>query len=138
MKTARVPTASIVGSMVKKFGEDKLQNEYSMLEKQHLQMKKLKKLFTIYKQRSFRPIDPNSTKIPYNTCMHFYKRDLTPIREQFATFSDKLPYTPNFENYEGSLMSKTFKDELINNLGGTIRCQSATSRGLRINTFLIL
>ena len=54
--------------------------------------------------------------------MHFYKRDLTPLREQYAQNNEKTPYKANFQNYDGSLMGKSFKEELLNNLGGDIRC----------------
>ena len=49
--------------------------------------------------------------------MHFYKRDLSPIKETFAWCNDRTPYKSNFQKYEGSLMSKGFKEEMINSLG---------------------
>ena len=69
--------------------------------------------------------------------MHFYKRDLTPLREQYAQNNEKTPYKANFQNYDGSLMGKSFKEELLNNLGGDIRCQSSSFLGRRISTFLL-
>ena len=57
--------------------------------------------------------------------MHFYKRDLSPVNELFSQCNEKTPFKPNFQNYQGSLMSKNFKDEILSNLGEGIRCQSA-------------
>ena len=70
--------------------------------------------------------------------MHFYKRDLTPVKENYAFCNDKTPYKQNFQNYEGSLMSKTLKNELLNSFGGQARCVSSSVSSKRFSTFQIL
>ena len=67
--------------------------------------------------------------------MHFYKRDLTPIKENFGCCNDRTPYKANFQNYEGALMGKSFKEELLNNLGGGIKCVSSSVSSKRFATF---
>lgn len=53
----------------------------------------------------------------FTTSLHFFKRDLTPLRENYAQCNEKTPYKQNFQNYEGSLMSKELKDGLLTSLG---------------------
>lgn len=45
--------------------------------------------------------------------MHFYKRDLSPIKENFAFCNEKTPYKGNFNNYESNLMGRGFKDNIL-------------------------
>lgn len=70
----------------------------------------------------------------YMTQLHYYKRDLTPVKENFLCFNtdDKTPYKSNFQNYEGSLLSKTFKDEMISSLGTGVKCVSSNSKNRSI------
>lgn len=70
--------------------------------------------------------------------MHFYKRDLTPLKENYAICQEKLPYKQNFQNYEGNLMSKAFKNQMLNNLGGQVRCVSSSVSSKRFSTFQII
>jgi hypothetical protein len=65
--------------------------------------------------------------------MHFYKRDLTPLKENFALCPEKLPYKQNFQNYEGSLLSKGFKEELLSSLGTGVRCIQSSGGGGKTN-----
>jgi hypothetical protein len=54
--------------------------------------------------------------------MHNYKRDLTPVKEIFASCNERTPYKSNFQDYEGSLISQGFKDELLKGLGEGVKC----------------
>jgi hypothetical protein len=88
--------------------------------------RKNKKLFSIYRSRDLRAAEVGaetaSNEMKYFTSMHYYKRDLTPVKEIFAQCSEKLPYRDNFQNYEGSLMSASLKDDLLKGLGDGVRC----------------
>ena len=69
--------------------------------------------------------------------MHYYKRDLSPILENFTQCSEKLIYKQNFQDYEGSLISKGFKDELLTNLGNGVRCVSTSIKNRTMQTYII-
>ena len=45
----------------------------------------------------------------FTSCMHFYKRDLTPVKENFAAINPKTPYRQSFENYDINVLTKDFK-----------------------------
>ena len=68
--------------------------------------------------------------------MHNYKRDLTPVKEIFACCNERTPYKSNFQDYEGSLISQGFKDELLKGLGEGVKCvtQSSASLGVKSTT----
>ena len=112
-------------------------------------MKRSKKLFSIYRSRQLDPSLFNSksnqdseSQVKYFTSMHHYKRDLSPLKETFASCNDKTPYRSNFQDYEGSLITQNFKDELLINLGQGVKCVTQTSNGMQsgnrtIQTFLI-
>lgn len=55
----------------------------------------------------------SATHIKYFTSMHHYKRDLTPLKENFGVCNEKTPYRDNFQDYEGSLLSSNFKEEML-------------------------
>ena len=61
--------------------------------------------------------------------MHYYKRDLTPVKEIFASCNERTPYRSNFQDYEGSLISQGFKDELLKGLGEGVKCVTQSSGG---------
>jgi hypothetical protein len=71
--------------------------------------------------------------------MHFYKRDLTPVREQFVSLSviGKSPYKQNFDNYEVNITTAQFKDQLLKGMGESVKCiKSSTKNGKQsIQTF---
>lgn len=58
----------------------------------------------------------------FSSCIHYYKRDLSPIREMFPTCSIKTPYRQNFSNYEANMMSKDFKSSLLKSMGSGVKC----------------
>ena len=58
----------------------------------------------------------------FSSCIHYYKRDLSPIREAFPQSSIKTPYRQNFSNYELNMMSKDFKKTLMKTMGGSVKC----------------
>ena len=70
--------------------------------------------------------------------MHHYKRDLTPLKENYAYNNEKTPYKSNFQNYDGSIMSKGFKDGVLNSLGTGVKCISSSVCGKKITTFSIV
>ena len=84
-------------------------------------MKRSRKLFSIYRSRQFDE-QGTSCEEKYFTSMHYYKRDLTPVKEIFATCNEKTPYKSNFQDYEGSLISKGFKNDLLSSLGENVKC----------------
>ncbi len=71
------------------------------------------------------------------TNLHFYKRHLTPIRENYALALEKTPYRENFQDYEGSLISKGLKEEILQSLGSNARCSSSSIKNKSIQTFSI-
>ena len=70
-------------------------------------------------------LEPNNSKenqTKFSSCIHYYKRDLSPIREAFPQCSIKTPYRQNFSNYELNMMSKDFKSSLLKTMGGSVKC----------------
>lgn len=71
--------------------------------------------------------------------MHFYKRDLTPVLEQFVQHSviGISPYTQNFQNYEVNIATLDFKNQLLKGMGDNTKCiKSQTKNGKQtIQTF---
>ena len=49
----------------------------------------------------------------FTTCLHYYKRNLTPVREGLAQINERTPYTANFEKFQGRLISQNFKKEMV-------------------------
>lgn len=54
--------------------------------------------------------------------MHFYKRDLTPVKENFTLLNPKTPYRNSFEHYDIMSLGRTFKDNLTNSMGAGVKC----------------
>ena len=67
--------------------------------------------------------------------MHYYKRDLSPIKEAFTQCNIKTPYRQNFENYGANMMSKDFKSSLLKSLGSGVKCQSSVNQNRRLSTY---
>ena len=67
--------------------------------------------------------------------MHYYKRELSPIKENFPYGSYKSPYRQNFSNYDVNMMSKDFKDTLLKSMGGNVKCVQSTDNNRRILTY---
>ena len=59
--------------------------------------------------------------------MHFYKRDLTPVREQFVSHDviGKSPYSANFENYAVNITTSDFKNQLLKGMGDNTKCRKS-------------
>ena len=62
----------------------------------------------------------------FSSCIHYYKRDLSPVQEAFPHNNNKTPYRQNFSNYEVNMMSKDFKDSLLKSMGGNVKCIQST------------
>jgi len=71
----------------------------------------------------------------FTSCMHFYKRDLTPVKENFTLINHKTPYRNSFEHYDINALGKNFKESLISSMGSGVKCQSNTGSDKRITTF---
>lgn len=60
----------------------------SQLEAAEVNHKRSKKLFSIYKSKAFKlgsdHEQSKSKSQKFTTSLHFYKRDLTPVRENYA------------------------------------------------------
>ncbi len=67
--------------------------------------------------------------------MHFYKRDLTPVKENLPLINPKTPYRQSFEQYDINALSKNFKANLISTMGAGVKCQSNSGSDKRITTF---
>lgn len=94
-------------------------------------VKRSKKLFSFYRQRNV--AEPGRV----TTVMHQYKRDLTPLKEMYTVCDERPPYRDeNIKNYEGSLLSMTLKNELLNNLGKGAKCLRSVSRGAKTQSIL--
>ena len=52
----------------------------------------------------------------FSTSLHYYKRNLTPVKESFGFCNDKTPYHSNFESYKGKLVSSNFRNEMVDSL----------------------
>lgn len=72
----------------------------------------------------------------YQTSMHYYKRELSPVPEGMASTSynfsqskhltafAKSPYEANLAEYEGSIVTQSFKDNMLQQLGTSSICQT--------------
>ena len=67
--------------------------------------------------------------------MHFYKRDLTPVKENFVSGNLKTPYRQSFEEYDISKMTNNFKNNLANSMGSGVKCINSGGGDKRITTF---
>jgi hypothetical protein len=67
--------------------------------------------------------------------MHFYKRDLTPVKENFVAGNLKTPYRQSFEDYDIANFSKSFKTNLANSMGTGVKCVNAGKGDKHISTF---
>jgi hypothetical protein len=66
--------------------------------------------------------------------LHYYKRNLTPIKESFGFCNEKTPYRSNFDNYKGTLISAHFRNELVGSLSrstGRVKCVTTDNRGYK-------
>jgi len=71
-----------------------------------------------------------------NSCMHCYKRDLSPVKENYPALNPKTPYRQNFQTYELNMMSKNFKSSLLKSMGDSVNCvTSYCPNGSRITTY---
>jgi hypothetical protein len=83
-----------------------------------------KKLFSIFQSRHVegrgQPDDEVLTAAEcttsFSTSLHYYKRNLTPVKESFGLCNDKTPYQSNFQNYKGKLVSSNFRNEMVDSL----------------------
>jgi hypothetical protein len=71
----------------------------------------------------------------FTSCMHFYKRDLTPVKENFVQSNLKTPYRQSFEQYDLTQLSKNFKTNLANSMGEGVKCHNSGGGDKRITTF---
>jgi hypothetical protein len=60
--------------------------------------------------------------------MHFYKRDLTPIKESFPSQVKPSPYKQNFQNYGVNLSTSDFKKTLLKGMGDGVKCVTSSSK----------
>jgi hypothetical protein len=62
-----------------------------------------KKLFSLYQSRQLNnELDKDQKTMLANnftTSLHYYKRNLTPVKEGFALCNEKTPYKSNFDHY---------------------------------------
>ncbi|CDW87238.1 UNKNOWN [Stylonychia lemnae] len=135
----------------KQINQDKFRQALDELYTHDMNIKRSKKLFSIYKSKEYKQKAENPTKQSqdsndnlnksqrhtFSTSLHFYKRDLTPLKENYSMCPDKTPYKSNFQNYQGSLISKGFKDELLSSLGTGVKCVSSNAKNRSIQTFTI-
>ena len=86
-----------------------------------------KKLFSIFQSRHVerqREPDEKDDEVEtaaecttsFSTSLHYYKRNLTPVKESFGLCNDKTPYQSNFQNYKGKLVSSNFRNEMVDSL----------------------
>jgi len=64
--------------------------------------------------------------------MHFYKRDLSPVRESFVmhnVIAKGSPYKQNFYNYGVNIATNDFKKTLLKGLGDNVDCVTSSSKG---------
>ena len=114
-----------------------------------------RKLFSIYRYKISNPLsatkeidqtDLNESQSPdrivkgkggskFSSCIHYYKRDLSPVREMFPQCSIKTPYRQNFSNYEANMMSKDFKSSLLKSMGSGVKCIQSTDQNRRLSTY---
>lgn len=81
------------------------------------------KFMSVYR---FKARDP----LEFSTSMHYYNRDLEPIQENTHYNAEavsmgrrlKTPYEANTKEYKGNIVSKQFKQNMINNLGVDTIC----------------
>ena len=88
-----------------------LSRVYTKFNKEY-KHKNINRLFSLQKFKSQRKAE---------SCMHFYRRDLTPVMETFAVASSKRsPYTQNF--FEADLASGDFTCKLLKAIGDSVKC----------------
>ena len=96
-------------------------------------LKRSTKLFSLYQNRQLAVTDDEGHITDFTTSLHYYKRNLTPLKESFPTCNDRTPYHSNFENFQGNLISQDFKKEMLNCLGKgntsqTIKCLTSMNK----------
>jgi len=70
----------------------------------------------------------------YISMMHVYKRNLTPIKEQFSTCSQHTPYQSNLEKYKQNLIQSNFNQEYLNSHQDVV----VSSKSKHFTTFSII
>lgn len=68
----------------------------------------------------------------HNSCMHFYKRELSPVRESFVmhtVVTRGSPYKQNFYNYGVNIATADFKRTLLKGMGDNVKCTIGISKG---------
>ena len=58
----------------------------------------------------------------FSTSMHYYKRDLSPIKENLNKGNPVSPYMNNLVQYQGNIVTQAFKNNMIRNLGSNSFC----------------
>ena len=63
--------------------------------------------------------------------MHFYKRDLTPVKEGFTHGGTQItkasPYKQNFSNsFQVNLSTSDFRKTLLKGMGDSVKCVTST------------
>ena len=64
--------------------------------------------------------------------MHFYKRDLSPVRESFVmhnVIAKGSPYKQNFYKYGVNIATSDFKKTLLKGLGENVDCVTSSRKG---------
>eukprot|EP00347_Sterkiella_histriomuscorum_P020196 403338730 len=69
--------------------------------------KNKKKLFSLFRVYDFQ-------KKEHNSMMHVYKRNLTPIRENYQNCNTQSPYENNFIVFQSGFVQSHFKQEYLN------------------------
>ena len=100
-----------------------------MLEKS---IKALKKEGSVKESRNLFSLYKYKVRGSYNSCMHFYKRDLSPVRESFVMQSVVVkgsPYKQNFYNYGVNIATSDFRKTLLKGMGENVNCVTSSSKG---------
>ena len=111
---------------LKKVIPDRLFEKSQKLVLKDLRQSSSRRLFSLYKYR---------VKGSFNSCMHFYKRDLSPVKEQFPLPLKPSPYSKNFQNYGVNLSTSDFKRTLLKGMGDSVSCITSRSEAHSIQTF---
>ena len=76
---------------------------------------------SVYRFKS--PSSNKGEEYEFSTSMHYYKRDLSPVKEYgISGASSVSPYLANSQEYQGNIVNKAFKENMIQNLGAKTIC----------------
>lgn len=89
--------------------------------------KNKKKLFSVFKVYDYEKKESVSM-------MHGYKRNLTPIRENYQFINPNSPYENNFVVYSGNFMNSHFSSQYLNKNQGV----EVTSKAKNFTTYSIV